>query len=313
MFVVAIFLLTSGGPANRGWRPQALEESASTRDPQPTGISQSAADPIPQTPDILPSPVASFETIVGHSVEGRPILCRRIGDGEYVVLMMASIHGNESAGTPLLNDLAEHVVANRDLLSGVTLVLMPVVNPDGVESEKRYNARGIDLNRNFPAENRQNSARYGLNALSEPEALAIYQVINDTLPDHIVTLHEPLQCVDYDGPAKELATAMSEHCPLPVKKLGSRPGSLGSYAGVTLGIPTITFELPRNAADQSPELLWRFYGEALIQAVRHRHQTRKPHLKLGSVFERVLDSTFYGHTVGLQSVSGWPSTQSGKP
>jgi murein peptide amidase A len=198
-------------------------------------------------------------------------VCRTIGDGEYVVLMLASIHGNEAAGTPLLNILAAHVNAHPVMLTDVTLVLMPVVNPDGVENGKRYNTRGVDLNRNFPAENRQNSSRYGLNALSEPEALAIYQVINDTLPNHIVTLHEPLQCVDYDGPAKELATVMSEHCPLPVKKLGSRPGSLGSYAGVTLGIPTITFELPRNAAAQSPGFLWRFYGEALIQAVLHRH------------------------------------------
>ena len=215
--------------------------------------------------------VSSLKTLVGHSVEERPIVCRRIGDGKYVVLMMAAIHGNEAAGTPLLNDLAEHVVANPELLDGVTLVLMPIVNPDGVKSDKRHNARGVDLNRNFPAENRQNSSRYGLNALSEPEALAIYQVINDTLPNHIVTLHEPLQCVDYDGPAKELATVMSEHCPLPVEKLGSRPGSLGSYAGVTLGIPTITFELPPNAATQSPGFLWRFYGEALVQAVLHRH------------------------------------------
>lgn len=214
--------------------------------------------------------VSPIETIIGHSVEGRPLVCRRIGDGEYVVLMMASIHGNEAAGTPLLNDLADHVLANPELLNGVTLVLIPLVNPDGVESDQRYNARGVDLNRNFPAENRQNSRRFGLNALSEPEALAIYQVINDTLPDHIVTLHEPLQCVDYDGPAAALAKVMSDHCPLPVKKLGSRPGSLGSYAGVTLRIPTVTFELPRNAATQSPEFLWRFYGQALTQAVLHR-------------------------------------------
>ena len=221
--------------------------------------------------ELVAPKVSSVETIVGHSVEGRSLVCRTIGDGEYVVLMLASIHGNEAAGTPLLNFLAEHVIENADLLTGVTLVLLPVVNPDGVESGQRYNTRGVDLNRNFPAENRQNSTRYGLNALSEPEALAIYQVINGTLPNHIVTLHEPLQCVDYDGPAEELASVMSEFCPLPVKKLGSRPGSLGSYAGVTLGIPTITFELPGNAATQHPEFLWRFYGEALIQAVLHRH------------------------------------------
>ena len=297
---VAAFLFTMGDPPTRGWVPQAQDASSSAPDLKPTdqhdpnavgsgrsatlpvrtghAIGQSAGNTEP-TPRIagkvepVAPKVSSVETVVGHSIEGRPIVCHTLGDGEYVVLMLASIHGNEAAGTPLLNDLAAHVVEHPELLTGATLVLMPVVNPDGVESDKRYNARGVDLNRNFPAENRQNSSRYGLNALSEPEALAIYQVINDTLPNHIVTLHEPLQCVDYDGPAKELATVMSEHCPLPVKKLGSRPGSLGSYAGVTLGIPTITFELPRNAATQPPDLLWRFYGEALIQAVLHRHAT----------------------------------------
>lgn len=306
---VTVFLFTMGGPPTRGWVPQAQDASSSVRksastvpnkpdtdaaaerstprpprtdhSPQaghlsgnPTASSNAASDTATKTEPVVRS-VSSIETVVGHSVKERPIICHRIGDGEYVVLMMASIHGNEAAGTPLLNDLAKHVVANPELLDGVTLVLMPVVNPDGVESGKRYNARGVDLNRNFPAENRQNSSRYGLNALSEPEALAIYQVINDTLPNHIVTLHEPLQCVDYDGPAKELAKVMSDHCPLPVKKLGSRPGSLGSYAGVTLGIPAITFELPRNAAGQSPKFLWRFYGEALIQAVLHRHTTNE--------------------------------------
>lgn len=294
---IALFLFTMGGPLTRDWGPEAQDASSSVSNAHSTVQSKldtdgevspgSATRPVHQTGDPLaeleptahvaekveplaPS-VSSVETVVGHSVEERPIFCHRLGDGEYVVLMMASIHGNEAAGTPLLDDLAEHVLENPELLTGVTLVLMPIINPDGVESGKRFNARGVDLNRNFPAENRQNSSRYGLNALSEPEALAIYQVINDTLPNHIVTLHQPLQCVDYDGPAQKLASVMSDHCLLPVKKLGSRPGSLGSYAGVTLGIPTITFELPRNAATQSPKFLWRFYGEALIQAVQHRH------------------------------------------
>ena len=302
LVTVAAFLFTMGGPPTRGWVPQAQDASPSGSDvssnvqlkpdaddeasrrstnrpfrtghptDHPTADSESPAHVAEKSEPVAPK-VSSVETIVGQSVEGRPLVCRTIGDGEYVVLMLASIHGNEAAGTPLLNHLAEHVVANPDLLTDATLVLMPVINPDGVENGKRCNTRGVDLNRNFPAENRQNSTRYGLNALSEPEALAIYQVINDTLPNHIVTLHEPLQCVDYDGPAKALATVMSEFCPLPVKKLGSRPGSLGSYAGVTLGIPTITFELPHNAATQPPELLWRFYGEALIQAVLHRHES----------------------------------------
>jgi murein peptide amidase A len=298
MMSVVVFLFAQSGPTTRVWTPQAQNDPTSAS--EAASAVQSKLDAHDETsrplairsdrsghPEtgggvVLPAPavemakplapkVSVAETIIGHSVEGRPLVCRTVGDGEYVVLMIASIHGNESAGTPLLNRLAEQVVETPELLAGVTLVLLPVVNPDGVENRGRYNTRGVDLNRNFPADNRENSSRYGLNALSEPESLAIYQVMNDVLPNHIVTLHEPLQCVDYDGPAEALAAAMSEYCPLPVKKLGSRPGSLGSYAGVTLGIPTITFELPRNAATQPPELLWRFYGEALIQAVLHRH------------------------------------------
>lgn len=210
------------------------------------------------------------EVTIGESIEGRPMSKFRIGEGEYVVLLMASIHGSEAAGTPLLTRLMEHLQENPALADEATIVLIPLVNPDGVAKRSRLNARGVDLNRNFPAENRENSKRYGMEALSEPEAVAIYRTIEDELPNHIITLHEPLQCVDYDGPGEELAKVMSAVCPLPVKKLGSRPGSLGSYAGVTLGIPTITLELPKNAATQSPELLWQFYGNALVEAVRHR-------------------------------------------
>jgi len=213
------------------------------------------------------------EERVGRSVRGQPIHQIRIGNGDYVILMLASIHGNESAGTPLLNRLAEHLQQHTEALSDCTVVLLPQVNPDGVQNASRFNAQGVDLNRNFPADNRKNSRRYGMHALSEPESLAIFQVISHWLPDHIVTLHEPLECVDYDGAAAELAEVMSAQCSLAVKKLGSRPGSLGSYAGLTLGIPIITLELPRAARNQHPDQLWQDYGAALLAAVRHRCRT----------------------------------------
>ena len=211
------------------------------------------------------------EEQIGTSVGGVPIQQIRIGHGDYVILMLAAIHGNESAGTPLLDRLAQHLQDHADLVSDCTVILLPEVNPDGVRNKTRWNAQGVDLNRNFPAENRKNSRRYGMHALSEPESLAIFQAISRWLPDHIITLHEPLNCVDYDGPAADLAECMSAQCPLPVKKLGSRPGSLGSYAGLSLGVPIITFELPRAARDQTPQQLWESYGAALVAAVKHRH------------------------------------------
>lgn len=230
---------------------------------EPADAGATGSDPVRQ-------PLAVQFEVIGQSVRGRLIERIVIGDGPECVLYLASIHGNEAAGTPLLRRLLRRLQEEPELLAGRRVVLLPVVNPDGVAAGKRYNARGIDLNRNFPAENRQNSARFGLEALSEPEAVAVYRTIDQFSPSHIITLHEPLNCVDYDGPGEQLAQTMSEQCPLPVRKLGSRPGSLGSFAGVTLGIPTVTFELPRNARELNEDQLWALYGRALVRALQWR-------------------------------------------
>ena len=52
-----------------------------------------------------------------------------------------------------------------------------------------------------------------------------------------------------------------------VKKLGARPGSLGSYAGVDLGIPIITFEMLQNDSGLDSDTLWQRYGKALVAAI----------------------------------------------
>jgi hypothetical protein len=62
---------------------------------------------------------------------------------------------------------------------------------------------------------------------------------------------------------------MAEYSDLPVEKLGAEPGSLGSYAGLTLAIPVITFELPLDAHVLDPEELWERYGWAMLAAVAY--------------------------------------------
>lgn len=205
--------------------------------------------------------------IVGSSVQKRPIMCFVLGDGSDVTLIMATIHGNEPAGTPLVRSLSWYLRQHPAMLAGRKVVLMAVANPDGLANDSRYNAKGIDLNRNFEAANRVNSKQTGMTALSEPEALAIRQVILEYKPDRIVSIHQPLNCIDYDGPARMLADRMGQYCALPVKKLGARPGSLGSYAGVTLGIPIITFEMLQADSQLNSEALWRKYGRALLAAI----------------------------------------------
>jgi protein MpaA len=146
-------------------------------------------------------------------------------------------------------------------------VLLAVANPDGVAHRSRFNANGVDLNRNFPAANRVNERKTGPSALSEPEARVIKQLIDQYSPDRIVSIHQPLACIDYDGPGVDIAARMTFYCDLPVKKLGARPGSLGSYAGVDLKIPIITLEMKANDSNLDSEVLWRKYGRVLIAAI----------------------------------------------
>jgi protein MpaA len=215
-----------------------------------------------------PVQVAPQQSVIGWSVEGRPIDCLDFGSGSDVTMILATIHGSESAGTPLVRRLGDCLSRRPDLLQGRRVVLIPVANPDGLARGTRRNARGVDLNRNFPAKNYLAADHHGTSALSEPESSAIRQALGAYRPTRIVSIHQPLACIDYDGPAERLAEAMAGHVDLPVKKLGGRPGSLGSYAGILLGIPIITVELPAAAGDLDADTLWARYGRMLVAAIR---------------------------------------------
>ena len=224
-------------------------------------------------PEIVDSPRPITSTlpaqyrIAGSSVEGRPILYVVLGQGPDVSFIMATIHGDEPAGTSLVRRLIRYLQQNRDLLAGRTVVLLPIANPDGLALGTRYNANEVDLNRNFIAANRRNDVKGGEDALSEPEAKAIYELIHQYNPLRIVSIHQPLACIDYDGPGQHIANQIARYCDLPVKKLGAKPGSLGSYAGETLGIPIITFEMREEDSKLGSEALWQKYGKALIAAI----------------------------------------------
>ena len=60
---------------------------------------------------------------------------------------------------------------------------------------------------------------------------------------------------------------MAAVCDLPVKKLGGRPGSMGSWVGIDLGIPIVTVELPRSADRLSAAERWDRWGRMLVAAV----------------------------------------------
>ncbi len=100
---------------------------------------------------------------VGTSIQNRPLYFLKISDnvnvpeGEPKFKYISSIHGNEVVGYDmcirLIQLLASEYGTNTritNLVNGTEIWICPMMNPDGYVLGQRYNAAGVDLNRNFP-------------------------------------------------------------------------------------------------------------------------------------------------------------------
>jgi len=203
--------------------------------------------------------------IIGNSVTGRPIYGEFLGEGSKKIIMVASVHGNEWVGTPLLLYLQRHILQHPELLKGKTIILIPMLNPDGWVDDMRSNRRRVDLNRNFPSNN-YGRGLTGEHPLSEPESRILYEIIEKYKPQLIVGIHQPFVCVDYDGKeVEELARKMAKLSKLPLRKLGVRSGSMGAY--VRDKSPLITLEMHYNDHNLPMPKLWKRYGQTLLAAI----------------------------------------------
>jgi protein MpaA len=202
------------------------------------------------------------QEVFAYSTEGRPIRGTVLGEGADTYLCFGVIHGNEPAGGPLLERFVKHIEEHPDLIDGKRVVVVPVLNPDGLERNSRTNARGVDLNRNFPSRNWRPSPRHGDAPASEHETRALLRLLRQFQPSRILSIHSPLRCVNFDGPAEGIARNMARASGLPLRSsIGyETPGSLGSYAGDDLLVPTITLELPKSAGGKE---LWPRLAGAL--------------------------------------------------
>src|SRR5919198_199901 len=79
--------------------------------------------------------------VVGHSVDGRPIVAVETGvRGRPKVLVVGCIHGNECAGIAVVRRLRR-----RPTPRGADLWLVPSMNPDGRAAGTRQKARIVGL------------------------------------------------------------------------------------------------------------------------------------------------------------------------
>ena len=153
-------------------------------------------------------------------MRGTPIEVRESGDaGAPVrVLVVGSVHGNETAGHAVIRRL--RALDPR----GVRLWTVRSFNPDGAAAGTRENSHGVDLNRNFPHRWRH-TGHSGPHPLSEPESRAVRRLVRRVRPDVTIWYHQALRLVDYSSGADPvLVRAYAERVGLPARHIGFLPG-----------------------------------------------------------------------------------------
>lgn len=238
--------------------------------------------------------------IFGYSILGEPLWCARRGHGAPVMLYVGAHHGMEH----LTGNLLYAFLYGRDTPQGTHYVI-PCLNPDGVslalegaeaggiltERQRRMNggddfrhwqanARGVDLNHNYPAGFEAYRAvqaaggiegggptRYaGEYPLSEPETAALIALIVSVAPSAVLTLHTQGREIFW-GADPMRRTRIWGH--LLARRVGYAIGSptgAAAYGGLTdtlaeVGIPALTVECGRGQNPLSPGMLHALWEE----------------------------------------------------
>jgi N-acetylmuramoyl-L-alanine amidase len=197
-------------------------------------------------PRVLALAAAAASLLFGHSVQDRPLRAERVGEGPVKVLVVGSIHGDETAGRAVLARLRRSTPP-----AGVELWLVDSVNPDGVRRGTRQNARGVDLNRNFGRRWAGGGALFdtyfpGRAAFSEPESRAVRRLVRQVRPAVTVWYHQHMRLVNLSsGADPRLVRAYARRVGLPARTLPNYHGTATSWQNHTFpGTSAFVVELP---------------------------------------------------------------------
>lgn len=122
--------------------------------------------------------------IIGKSFEGRYIYQITLGEGPIVALFWSQMHGDEPTATMALMDLLNWFAADDEfnelrgeILTNMTLHIVPMLNPDGAERYIRRTSLGIDMNRDALR-------------LQNPESKILKQLQDEYKPEISYNLHD---------------------------------------------------------------------------------------------------------------------------
>jgi protein MpaA len=187
------------------------------------------------------------------------------------LLLFAGIHGEEPETTFALSRALRQLTEPSPHCAVVL-----AANPDGLLRGTRGNARGVDLNRNFPTSDWTPDhvahrstlddpsdvlLATGSHPGSEPETLALINLIAELKPQAAIALHAPLACID-DEHRTALGQWLAERTSMPlVTSVGyATPGSFGTW-GTEHHLSVVTYEFPLT----NPDALVREHVPVLVE------------------------------------------------
>jgi len=242
----------------------------------------------------------SLKTI-GYSVEERPIMSIEFGMGSQRILMWSQMHGNESTTTKAVLDLLRFLDSGNEmavkLQSECSLMILPILNPDGAKAYTRVNANKVDLNRD--AQER-----------TQPESVILRTCFDQFKPNYCLNLHDQrsifnvgttpkVATVSFLAPAHDTERSISKTRKESMQLISAMnktlqqfiPGQVGRYddsfnpncIGDTFqmqNIPTVLFEAGHYPDDYQREHTRKYIFLALLAG-------------LGTIAQNMLDEFLY--------------------
>lgn len=243
---------------------------------------------------------------IGKSVDGEILKAFSIGRGTTKVLMWSQMHGNESTTTKAVWDMVNFLGTQDELalaiLEQCTLMIVPMLNPDGAKVYTRVNSNQIDLNRD--AKER-----------SQPESQALRQLFQNFKPDFCFNLHDQRTLFSAGNVAKPatvsfLSPASNKERDLtPNREVAMQvivamnnklqeliPGQVGRYddgfndncvgdAFQMAGVPTILFEAGHYPKDYQREKTREYIFYALVEALNTIAKNTFPNFSTSDYFK----------------------------
>ena len=227
--------------------------------------------------------VCGRSTIIGTSAQGRPITAHWYGKGPNMVLFVGGIHGNEKSSVATLESWLDELEKYTDRIPvNRTIVVITSANPDGFSANSRFNASGVDLNRNFPSltwSSTVSGPGYsglvnggGTKPLSEPETTTLANFVNQHRPRAVFSFHATANLVspNYAGDSEAIAQLYASKTPYRFADGNQTDQALGySTSGDfefwlrDIGIPNVLIEqstLTRDEINKNRDALWAMVG-----------------------------------------------------